>query len=95
MTNNFFGLTINPFLLQENCEAGSIGASGTPDPMDAQEFLKGLINCYRSPDEYCAPLIRDVQETEGGLLLTFHGGEQWRIDAVCVSQNTQDEPQAD
>lgn len=56
--------------------------------MTNQEFLKGIINCYRYPDEYCAPLILDVQEIESGLLLTMADDSKWRVDATCISQGS-------
>ncbi len=63
--------------------------------MTGQEFLEGIINCYRYPDEYCAPLILDVQEIEGGLLLTMADESQWRVEAICVSETAKCESQAD
>lgn len=61
--------------------------------MDAQEFLKKLI--LAGSGESSLAIIKDFQEIEGGLLLTMQDNSQWRINAVCLSQNAQDETQAD
>lgn len=55
--------------------------------MTGQKFLEGLVAAARNTLVENYRCVVDVQEIEGGLLLTMADGRQYRIDAVEIGRN--------